>query len=125
MSEAVLDSSAILAVINAEPGAARVIEVIREAAVSTVNFAEVASKLTEYGHTEAEVRSILENLSLVVVPLERELAYQAGFLKGLGRGLSLGDRVCLALAASMDLPAYTADRAWANIDTGANVVVVR
>jgi PIN domain nuclease of toxin-antitoxin system len=32
------------------------------------------------------------------------------------RGLSLGDRSCLALAARLGAPVLTADRAWVDID---------
>jgi ribonuclease VapC len=40
-------------------------------------------------------------------------------------GLSLGDRACLALARLRDLPAVTADRAWAKLDLGIPIEVVR
>jgi PIN domain nuclease of toxin-antitoxin system len=40
-------------------------------------------------------------------------------------GLSLGDRACLALARLRNLPAVTADRAWAKLDLAIPIEVVR
>ena len=49
MTSVVLDSSAVLAVIHAEPGADVVIEALDDAIVSAVNHAEVITKLVERG----------------------------------------------------------------------------
>lgn len=40
-------------------------------------------------------------------------------------GLSLGDRACLALGMKMNLPVLTADRAWAKLDLGVQVNLLR
>ena len=40
-------------------------------------------------------------------------------------GLSLGDRACLALAARIDAPAVTADRAWRDLDVRVEIVCIR
>jgi len=40
-------------------------------------------------------------------------------------GLGLGDRACLALAQALGVPAMAADRAWANLDVGVDVVLIR
>jgi ribonuclease VapC len=40
-------------------------------------------------------------------------------------GLSLADRACLALALRLGVAAHTADRAWADIDVGATIVLIR
>ncbi len=98
---------------------------ITEATVSAVNLAEVVGKLAERGGSEAAIRRALGKFSLSVVPFDEAQAYQAALLRTHGRGLSLGDRACLALASSMDLPAYTADRAWADLNAGVQVVVIR
>lgn len=42
-----------------------------------------------------------------------------------GAGLSLGDRMCLSLARALDLPAYMADRTWANVSVDVKIVVIR
>ncbi|MBI4283501.1 MAG: type II toxin-antitoxin system VapC family toxin [Chloroflexi bacterium] len=125
MSKAVLDASAILALLHGEPGQDKVASVITDATVSAVNLAEVVGKLVERGGSEAAIRLALGKFSLPIVAFDDAQAYRAGLLKAQGRGLSLGDRACLALAISMDLPAYTADRTWARLKTGARVVVIR
>ena len=48
MASAVLDSSAVLAVLNAEPGADVVIATLDDALLSTVNYAEVVTKIVWY-----------------------------------------------------------------------------
>ena len=40
-------------------------------------------------------------------------------------GLSLGDRACLALAQRLGLEAVTAERAWAGLELGVTVRVIR
>ncbi|MGB6548793.1 MAG: PIN domain-containing protein, partial [Xanthobacteraceae bacterium] len=57
MASAVLDSSAILAILNNEPGADAVEEMLDDALVSTVNYAEVVAKLVERGGTSAQAQS--------------------------------------------------------------------
>ncbi len=128
MSSAVLDASALLAVIYREPGAERVTEVMaRGAAISTVNLAEVVGKLSENGLLEAAIRAILDPLRLEIVDFGGALPYQTGYLRPPTQslGLSLGDRACLALARQRGLPALTTERAWANLQLGVTVQVIR
>ena len=58
---------------------------------------------------------------------EAALALASGLLRPATKtlGLSLGDRVCLALAQDLDCPVLTADRAWESLTLGIKVVVVR
>jgi PIN domain nuclease of toxin-antitoxin system len=41
------------------------------------------------------------------------------------KGLSLGDRACLALARVRSLPAVTADRSWSGVDVGVQIQLIR
>jgi PIN domain nuclease of toxin-antitoxin system len=41
------------------------------------------------------------------------------------RGLSLGDRACLALAITLDAPVYTADQSWTGLNVGCRIHVIR
>jgi PIN domain nuclease of toxin-antitoxin system len=56
-------------------------------------------------------------LPVVFVPVDEDLALQAALMASATRrlGLSLGDRICLALAKRTGLPALTADRSWLEI----------
>lgn len=126
MSSAVLDASALLALLQDEPGSDRVLESLPGGLISSVNLSEVVAKLAELGIPEPEIRLAL-SLGLDVVPFDEALAYSAGTMRPATRsaGLSLGDRACLALARSRSLPALTTDRAWRDIDVGVEVKVIR
>src|SRR5579863_2918315 len=103
----VLDASALLALLQGEPGSERVVSCIKEGAViSAVNFAEVATKLCESGMPEPVMHEILDVLGLMIVDFDTTLAYRAALLRPHTKhiGLSLGNRVCLALGGHLRLP---------------------
>lgn len=111
----VLDASALLCLINGEPGADGVAAVLPSAVISAVNLAEVASKLNELGADADTARALLAPLHLSVVPFDESAAHATGALRSATRvhGLSLGDRACLALSASRGATALTTDKVWA------------
>ena len=125
MSVAVLDSSAVLAVILEEPGAERVEPLLLGAKVSAVNLGEVAAKLRDLGMPEETVETVLTGLQIEVHAHDRDAALASGFLRPATRsaGLSLGDRACLGLAAALRLPAVTADRGWQSVAEAVGVEV--
>ncbi len=127
MVEVVLDASALMALLNAEPGAEFVAAALPDAAISALNLSEVVAKLSDAGMPDAAIRDALQGLSLDIVSFDIEQAYEAGLLHSAtrGAGLSLGDRGCLSLARRLDLPALTADRTWEQLAVGANVRVIR
>lgn len=127
MSEVVLDASALLALLNREPGHEEVAGTIPHAAISAVNLSEVVAKLSDNGMPEEEIREALEGLALEVCSFGRELAYETGLLrpKTRSRGLSLGDRACLALGNRLELLVLTTDRAWEGLDVKAQIRLVR
>lgn len=126
MSETVLDSSAVLALLLGEPGAERVKSALPGAFLSTVNFAEVVTKLCERGMPQDQARIAIEAIGVEVVDFEIDQACLTGELRTLTRsaGLSLGDRACLALARQRNLPAMTADTAWNQISE-LDVILIR
>lgn len=123
----VLDASALLCLLQGEPGAAAVERAISGSVLSAVNWAEVVQKAHGRGLTVEDLRAELESLGLAILPFTAEDAERAAALWPLTRsaGLSLGDRACLALAARLDRRAFTTDRAWARVDAGIEVIVVR
>ena len=127
MSRAVLDASAMLALFRAERGADVVAGYRGDAVASAVNIAEVASRLSDEGLNPTEWHYSLAMLELEVVAFDENQAIQAGRLRRSTRhrGLSLGDRACLQLAAMRGLPAVTADRAWGELDVEVEVRVIR
>jgi ribonuclease VapC len=126
VSEAILDSSAILALLLAELGTDKVSAALPGALVSTINFAEVVSKLCERGMPAEDARAVIESIGVEIVDFNLEQAYVAGDLRNSTRsaGLSLGDRACLALARLRNLPAITADMAWRSL-TGFEIILIR
>jgi ribonuclease VapC len=131
---AVLDASALMALLHREEGAPAVIEAIEAgAAISVVNWAEVLSKLAERGEDPGTVAAELRRAEdsetvLAIEPLSEEDCVEVARLRPRtrGAGLSLADRACLALAARFEVPALTADRAWTGLDAvGVEVRLIR
>jgi len=127
MSRYVLDASALLTLFNREPGHEAVAGLLDASAISAVNLAEVASKLTDAGLSPSGIRSALQALRLDVIAFDEEAAYGSAVLRTSTRkaGLSLGDRACLSTASALGATAVTADRNWATKRSGVKVQVLR
>jgi PIN domain nuclease of toxin-antitoxin system len=127
MASAVLDSSAILAVLNGERGAQAVTAALKDALVSTVNYAEVVSKLVDRGVSYAQALLALRTIALTIVDFDLALAQRTGALRAATkhRGLSLGDRACLSLAEREGVAAITGDRSWVGALSGIEVRLFR
>lgn len=127
MRRIILDASALIAVIFEEKGSQTVEKYLPRAVMSTVNIAEVASYMIEKGMDSKEIQELLKDLSLETIAYDETHAFLAASLRGKtkSKGLSLGDRSCLALALAEKLPVLTADRAWANVDIGVKVELIR
>jgi ribonuclease VapC len=130
---AVLDASAFLAYLRGEPGAERIVDVLAEGAViSTVNLAEVLSKRADAGDDPEALaaRWIDAGLLAGAVDVAELLLDDAVAMAQLRsatrhRGLSLGDRACLAVARRLAVRAVTTDTAWAGLDVGVEIETIR
>lgn len=127
MPEVVIDASALLALLNAEPGADVVAEAVPDGVISAVNLSEVVAKLCGAGMPEKAIHQALQPLGLEIVPFDEEQAYQAGLLRVATQdtGISLGDRACLGLAKMLGVVVLMADRTWAGLSVGATIKVIR
>jgi PIN domain nuclease of toxin-antitoxin system len=127
MSKAVLDASAMLAMIFDEPGAeALTDEILDRAVASTVNLAEVQSKLIKKGYDPEvawEHTSMLADAE-IFTPEQAKIAGTM-IAKTERMGLSLGDRSCLALAISLKAEVYTTERLWKGLKVGVPIHVLR
>jgi PIN domain nuclease of toxin-antitoxin system len=127
MAEAVLDASAILAVIQNEPGASVVMSALQDAVVLTVNYAEVVSKLVERGATLQDADAAVQKLALSIVDFDLDLARRTGAQRAAtkNRGQSLGDRACIALGERQRATVVTSDQRWAGAVPGIDVRLIR
>ena len=117
-----LDASAVLAWLQEEPGSEVVDEVLDESAIASINAAEVLHKLIGQGATAEQAGEILARLAVPIVDFASgHLAAATRFSKI--KGLSLGDRACLAVAEGMGIMAVTADQQWST--SGAQVRLIR
>ena len=123
-----LDASAILAMLNDEPGAEKITaELLSRATTSAVNLAEVQTILVREGGDPDESWALAVDPIPGVEPFAAEQARIAGPLiqKIRSLGLSLGDRACLALAIALDAPVYTTDQLWRKLKLGIPIHVLR
>lgn len=120
----VLDASVILATVLGEPGGDLSDDQYQRSLVSLVNVAEVETKLLDHGVPETELAPMWETLGVQTSAFSYQIARRAALLIHRFRtlGLSLGDAACLATAAQMQLPVFTADRMWADLDEVATEV---
>jgi PIN domain nuclease of toxin-antitoxin system len=128
MNRVVLDASALLALLNGEPGADKLTPQLLSAAVSsTVNLAEVHGKLVERGLSPEDAWEATLSPVREAVAFTAEHARIAGSLFAQTRplGLSLGDRACLALALALKTPVYTADQSWKKLKLPVRIHVIR
>jgi PIN domain nuclease of toxin-antitoxin system len=128
MSEAVLDASAILALIQSEQGSENLTdEVLERAVASTVNLAEVQSKLVKGGFSPDEAWEHTLASVTAAEPYTSGQAKIAGSLitKTEKYRLSLGDRSCLALAIAHNADVYTTEKLWKNLKLGIPIHVIR
>jgi PIN domain nuclease of toxin-antitoxin system len=124
----VLDASAILAIINSEPGAEKLTsELLAKAVCSTVNLAEVQAELVSRGWPTNDAWEDATSPIGLAVPFSQEHAKVAGRLVALTRplGLSLVDRACLALGVCLKAPVYTAEALWGKLKLGVRIHVSR
>lgn len=124
-SSEVLDASAVLALLQREPGSEGV--GLAGSVMNSVNYAEVVQKSVERGRAVDTLLQELTLLGLDVRPFSPQEAQLAGELIAVTRpyGLSLADRACLATAKHLGCTAVTADRNWTVSEHGVPVRSIR
>ncbi len=115
----VLDSSALLTLLFGETGHENVSQKLMKYTchITTVNRAEVIGRLILKGIKVSTALTTTNSISALIAPIDQEVADAAGMLIEHSKpyGLSLGDRICLAYAQSVNLPVLTADRIWSTL----------
>lgn len=109
----VLDSSAALAYLQGETGSDVVAEAFGDVTVcGAANWSEIANQVRRRQGDWGLSAALLASRGLRVEPVTREDAELAAQLAATLESLSLGDRLCLALAERLDCAVLTADQAW-------------
>ena len=127
MHKVVLDASAVLALLQGEPGGEQVLNHFEGSVIGTVNFAEAQATLLARGMDEAAALRAVRSCAREIIPFDMEQASSTAalLLRTHSLQLSLGDRACLALGMALKAPVYTADRAWAGLQLGIDIRVIR
>ena len=125
----VRDASAFLVLVKqgARLGTVACHVVDQDSTVSAANYAEVLQKADRVGIVAEKIDSQMDAFGITVSPFNRlDVRLAVSFYRHRS-GLSLADRVCLAIARSVASPAYTADRLWGSwaAELGVQVVVIR
>ena len=112
----ILDASAVLALLNAEPGAEQVRSVLNDAHISTINLAEVVNKLADAGMPETQINRAIA-LGFGTLEFGEDEMNQIGRIHRIAKKhrISLGGLCCLATALHHKLPVLTADPSWAKL----------
>jgi PIN domain nuclease of toxin-antitoxin system len=109
----VLDASAVLAFLQGEPGGDLVEErLVEGSSCGAANWSEVAQKVLAAGRNWELAKALLTSYDLGLDSVTVDDAEWAARRWRRGEGLSLADRLCLALADRKDVDVWTADITW-------------
>lgn len=123
----VIDSSVVLAYIMNEAGGDELLVPSRCLHLSIVNVAEIYTKVAERGGRIDDARHVIQSLGIRIRAFRDAHAEGVAALRPLTRhrGLSLGDRACLALAQFVGLPILTADGKWVDLGLDLDIRMIR
>lgn len=124
----VLDTSVLLAYLKQEEGGDALQHYLEgDCFLSVVNQIEFYSYFVREGLPVKEASWFIEQMGITVQAVdETQVTLAAEMLSATkSHGLSLGDRVCLALAIHLSVPVITADRHWSKVRTDAEILQIR
>ena len=128
MSKVVLDASALLALIKNETGGDIIERLLGNIVMSSVNISEVAAILLNSSMSLEECKDVIEPFVDSIIAFDSELSFITASLRQTTKhkGLSLGDRACIALGIKLQAPIYTADKIWAELNINkADIKLIR
>ena len=120
----VIDASAMIAYLFGEPGGDVAFQSFSDAAMSVVNVAEVLTRFARDGVDPEATFASVERCGVAIAGTTSEDAIEAARFPA-NSGLSLGDRLCIALAKRLNAPVVTADQLWATAGVGVSVELIR
>ena len=120
----VVDASVVLAWLQDEPGADEAERHLVDGIIGAANWSEVLQKARQHGADAELVARLIASFGLEVADVTRQDAEQAAALWRRGGGLSLADRLCLALGLRLGVAVVTADARWADAPGGPEVLLL-
>ncbi len=109
----VVDASVLLAFVQGDEGSNQAETVLeRGASCGAANWSELAQKIRAAGRDWDLVRALLASYDLTIESVIERDAEWAAHRWRRGEGLSLADRLCLALGERLDADVWTADASW-------------
>ena len=109
----VFDASALLAFLQGESGASTVErELAAGGHCGAANWSEVAQKVLAHGRDWELAKALLQSYGLEIAEVTAIDAEWAARRWRRGEGLSVADRLCLALGERLGATTWTADTGW-------------
>lgn len=121
----VVDASIVLAWLQDEPGADEAERHLVGGIIGAANWSEVLQKARQHGADAELVARLVVSFGLEVADVTRKDGERAAALWRRGSGLSLADRLCLALGLRLGAAVVTADNTWAELEGGPEVLLLR
>ena len=121
----VVDASVVLAWLQDEPGADEAERHLVDGIIGAANWSEVLQKARQHGADAELVARLIASFGLEVADVTQQDAEQAAALWRRGGGLSLADRLSLALGLRLGVAVVTADARWADAPGGPEWIVIR
>lgn len=123
----VLDTSAIIAAYNDEPGGENVKKYRDSSYLSSVNLAEAIIVFGRIDVPPVRARAFVDMLVREIVVFDEEQAELTAALHKEAKkyGLSLGDCACLALAQNRKIAVVTADKVWDKLKKHFDIILLR
>ena len=121
----VVDASVVLAWLQDEPGADEAERHLVDGIIGAANWSEVLQKARQHGADANLVARLLVSFGLEVAEVTRTDAERAARLWRRGSGVSLADRLCLALGLRIGEPVVTTAASWATIPGAPAVAITR
>ncbi len=121
----VVDTSAVVALLYEETSEVDLRALVPGATMCNVNYSEVVDRLARDDNPADAIAATLNDLRLHLVSLSDTAAFEAGVMRPVTDrlGLSLGDRICLAVAKELTATLLTADHDQAEAASNAGVEV--
>lgn len=123
----IFDASALLILLNKEPGYLVVKEYVSQAIISAINFSETLTVLMNIGIPQEDAVKLSTSIITEIIPFDSNQAILCASLRTITKqyGLSIGDRACLALAKYKNLPVITADKVWQQLNLPLDIILAR